>query len=197
MTMTTPDENEGVVVNEDPEVAVEVAALAAEPVPREMTWAIRLIIGLIAFSAVVVVVMVVRSDDLVRAWAEGNASAKRILETEGLDALINPPTDNRISAPAFIAPAITLFGVMAIMMGVLAVFLRNGFEWSRITITFLVFISAVASVGGILTGPPVLISVLTAIAIVIAAALLVVMWLPANTRYIHPPHRVRGVEIDD
>lgn len=197
MTMTTPDENEGVVVKEDPAVAVEVAALAAEPVPREMTWAIRLIIGLIAFSAVVVVVMVVRSDDLVRAWAEGNASAKRILETEGLDALINPPTDNRISAPAFIAPAITLFGVMAIMMGVLAVFLRNGFEWARITITFLVFISAVASVGGILTGPPILISVLTAIAIVVAAALLVVMWLPANTRYIHPPHRVRGAEIDD
>ena len=128
MTMTTPDENEGVVVNEDPEVAYEVAALAAEPVPREMTWAVRLIVGLIAFSAVVVVVMVLRSDDLVRAWAEGNASAKRILETEGLEALINPPTDNRVSAPAFIAPAITLFGVMAGMLGVLAVFLRNGFE---------------------------------------------------------------------
>ncbi|MFE6647646.1 hypothetical protein ACFVJS_13845 [Nocardioides sp. NPDC057772] len=197
MTMTTPDENEGVVVSEDPEAAVEVAALAAEPVPREMTWAIRLIVGLIAFSAVVVVVMVLRSDDLVRAWAEGNPSAKRILETEGLDALINPPTDNRVSAPAFIAPAITLFGVMAIMMGVLAVFLRNGFEWARITITFLVFISAVASIGGILTGPPVIISVLTAIALVIAAGLLAVMWLPANTRYIHPPHRIRGAVAED
>ena len=53
MTMTTPDENEGVVVNEDLETTVEVAALAAEPVPREMTWAVRLIVGLIAFSAVV------------------------------------------------------------------------------------------------------------------------------------------------
>lgn len=197
MTMTTPDENEGVVVREDPETAVEVAALAAEPVPREMSWAIRMIIGLIVFSAVVVVVMVLRSDDLIRAWAEGNASAKRILETEGLDALINPPNDNRVSAPAFIAPAITLFGVMASMLGVLAVFLRNGFEWARITITFLVFISAVASVGGILTGPPVVISVLTGIAIAIAAALLVVMWLPANTRYIHPPHRIRGAVADD
>jgi hypothetical protein len=197
MTMTTPDENEGVVVSEDSEVPYEVAALAAEPVPREMTWAIRLIVGLIAFSAVVVLVMVLRSDDLVRAWAEGNPSAKRILETEGLEALINPPNDNRVSAPAFIAPAITLFGVMAIMMGVLAVFLRNGFEWARITISFLVFISVVASVGGILTGPPVTISVLTVIAIVIAAGLLAVMWLPANTRYIHPPHRIRGAVADD
>ncbi|MGH3350957.1 MAG: hypothetical protein ACRDPS_09855 [Nocardioides sp.] len=197
MTMTTPDENEGVVVGEDAEDAIEVAALAAEPVPREMTWAVRLVIGLIAFSAVVVVVMVLRSDDLVRAWAEGNPSAKRILETEGLDALINPPTDNRVSAPAFIAPAITLFGVMAVMMGVLTVFLRNGFEWARIVISFLVFISAVASVGGILTGPPVIISVLTWIAIVLAAALLVVMWLPANTRYIHPPHRIRGAVAED
>lgn len=197
MTMTTPDENEGVVVSEEPEAAVEVAALAAEPVPREMIWAVRLIIGLIAFSAVVVVVMVVRSDDLVRAWAEGNASAKRILETEGLDALINPPTDNRVSAPAFIAPAITLFGVMACMLGVLTVFLRNGFEWARIVISFLVFISVVASIGGILTGPPVIISVLTAVAILLAAGLLVVMWLPANTRYIHPPHRIRGAVADD
>ena len=66
MTMTTPDENEGVVVSEDAEVAYEVAALAAEPVPREMTWAVRLIIGLIAFSAVVVLVMVLRSDDCVK-----------------------------------------------------------------------------------------------------------------------------------
>lgn len=197
MTMTTPDENEGVVVSGDPEVDFEVAALAADPVPREMTWAVRLIMGLIAFSAVVVVVMVLRSDDLVRAWAEGNTSAKRILETEGLDALINPPTDNRISAPAFIAPAITLFGVMATMLGVLAVFLRNGFEWARIVITFLVFISAVASVGGILTGPPVIISVLTVMAIGLAAGLLVVMWLPANTRYIHPPHRIPGAVADD
>ena len=197
MTMTTPDENEGVVVREDPDEAIEVAALAAEPVPREMTWAVRLIIGLIAFSAVVVLVMVLRSDDLVRAWAEGNDSAKRILETEGLDALINPPTENRVSAPAFIAPAITLFGVMAAMLGVLTVFLRNGFEWARIVITFLVFIASVASVGGILTGPPVIISVLTAIAIALVAALLVVMWLPANTRYIHPPHRIRGSHLDD
>ena len=197
MTMTTPDENEGVVVSEGAEVAYEVAALAAEPVPREMTWAVRLIIGLIAFSAVVVLVMVLRSDDLVRAWAEGNPSAKRILETEGLEALINPPNDNRVSAPAFIAPAITLFCVMAGMLGVLAVFLRNGFEWARIVITFLVFISVVASIGGILTGPPATITVLTVIAIVIAAGLLAVMWLPANTRYIHPPHRIRGAVADD
>ncbi|MER7555438.1 hypothetical protein ABTZ46_00760 [Nocardioides sp. NPDC126508] len=197
MTMTTPDENEGVVVSEEAEVAYEVAALAAEPVPREMTWAVRLVIGLIAFSAVVVVVMVLRSDDLVRAWAEGNSSAKRILETEGLDALINPPNDNRVSAPAFIAPAITLFCVMAAMLGVLTVFLRNGFEWARIVITFLVFISVVASIGGIMTGPPVTITVLTVIAIIIAASLLAIMWLPANTRYIHPPHRIRGAVADD
>lgn len=158
----------------------------ADDRPASLTWALRLIALLVAFGGVVVLLMVLRNNDLIRAWAEGNASAKRVLETQGIDALKHPPSDNKVRAPHFIAPAVTLYAVVAGVIWVLAVFLRNGFEWARIWLTVLLLVTAVASVGGILTGPPTLFVVLPIIAIVIGVAALAAMWHPATTAYIHP-----------
>jgi len=178
-----------------PEVDPEVdRAFADERRPASLVWALRLLGVLVAFGGVVALLMVLRSDDLVRAWAEGNSSARRILDRYGLEFLKHPPahwpgTDTDYTgarAPHFIAPAITLFGVLAGLVGVLAVFLRNGFEWARICLTVIVFFAAVATVGGILTDPPFLFELLPIVAIALGAAVIVLMWLPATTRYIHP-----------
>lgn len=155
--------------------------------PASLTWALRLLGVLVVFAGLVVLMMVLFNDDLVRAWAQGNPAARHVLDTQGLDALKHPSSDNKIRAPQFIAPAVTLYGVFIGIIWVLSVFLGNGFEWARISLTVLLLFTAVASVGGILTSPPVLFIALTLLAIAIGVAALVAMWLPATTRYIHPP----------
>lgn len=156
-----------------------------DPRPSSLTSALRLLAALVVFSGVVVVLVVIRHDDLLRSWAEGNPSARKILDTQGLEALKHPGQFD-IKPPHFVAPALTLWGVVAGLLGVLAVFLRNGFEWARIATTVLLLMTAVASVGGILTGPPALFVVLTLVAIVIGIGVIVCLWMPATTRYIHP-----------
>jgi len=153
--------------------------------PATLIWATRLIGLLVVFSGVVVLLVVLRHDDLLRSWAEGNPSARKILHTEGLEALKHPGEFD-IKPPHFVAPALTLWAVVAALLGVLTVFLRNGFEWARIMMTILLLVTAVASVGGIMTGPPALFIVLTLVAIVIGIAAIVSMWLPATTRFLHP-----------
>lgn len=170
------------------------AAFANEQRPASLVWALRILGILVAFGALVALLMVLRSNDLVRAWAEGNPSAKRILDRYGLEFLKHPPAHwpgtatayTGARAPHFIAPAITLFAVLAGLVGVLAVFLRNGFEWARICLTVIIFFAAVASVGGIRTGPPFLFVLLSIVAIGLGVAIIVLMWLPATGRYIHP-----------
>lgn len=169
-------------------------AFADEERPAPLVWALRVLGVLVAFGALVAVLMVIRSDDLIRAWANGNPSAQRILERYGIEFLKHPPTYwpgtqtayTGARAPHFVAPAITLFVVLASLVGVLAIFLRNGFEWARICLTLIIFFAAVASVGGILTNPPALFVVLPIIAIALGATIVVLVWLPATTRYIHP-----------
>ncbi|MEX0427466.1 hypothetical protein AB3X52_07545 [Nocardioides sp. DS6] len=156
-----------------------------DPRPATLTWALRLIGILVLFSGFVVLLVAIRHDDLLRAWAEGNPSARRILQTQGLEALKHPGEFD-IKPPHFVAPALTLWGVVAGLLGVLAVFLRNGFEWARIVTTLVMLATAVASVGGILTGPPALFVVLTLVAIAIGVAAIVAMWMPATTGYLHP-----------
>lgn len=173
------------------------AAFADEERPASLVWALRLLAVLVLFGAIVAVLMVVRSDDLVRAWANGNPSAKRILDRYGLEVLKHPPatwpgTDTDYTgarAPHFVAPALTLFAVLASLVAVLAVFVRNGFEWARICLTAIIFFAAVASVGGIRTDPPFLFEILPVVAIALGLAVIVLLWLPATTRYIHPPRR--------
>lgn len=181
------------------------AAFADEERPASLIWALRLLGVLVVFGGIVVLLMVLRNDDLIRAWAEGNPSAKRILDRYGLEVLKHPPaawpgTDTDYTgarAPHFVAPALTLFAVLASLIGVLCVFLRNGFEWARICLTAIIFFAAVATVGGIRTGPPFLFEILPILAIALGIAVVVLMWLPPTTRYIHPRARVEPAGPDE
>jgi hypothetical protein len=151
--------------------------------PVELTRALRALAALVVVGGVTVVLIVIFHDSLIRSWAEGNPATRHLLRTEGLAAV----KAGTVRPPHFVAPALTMYVVIVSLLWVLGQFLRNGFEWGRIGITVLLLCTAVASVGAILTDPPVLFTVCTIVAIVVGIGALVLMWLPPVTRYIHPP----------
>jgi hypothetical protein len=150
--------------------------------PVELTRALQALAALVVVGGITVLFVVLFRDSLARSWAEGNPATRHLLRSGGLDAV----RSGTVKPPHFVAPALTLYVVMVGLLWVLSRFLRNGFEWGRIGISLLLLGSAVASVGAILTDPPVLFVVCTVVAIITGVASLVFMWLPPVTHYIHP-----------
>jgi hypothetical protein len=160
-------------------VSVEESVRSRER-PTSVTLAIRMHWLLIALGAVAVVLTVVLNDELIRAWAEGRADMRRVLETQGLEAI----KDGEVRPPAFIAPSITLWVVIALQIWMLLVFFGNGNGWARLSLTALLFFAAVATIAGIRTDPPgvfVVIMIATMVVEVIAVAFL---WHPDTNRFL-------------
>lgn len=151
--------------------------------PASVTLALRLLMALVAFGALTVLLVILRQDDLIRAWAQGNPAVREVLETRGLEAV----KTGSVQPPHFIPVAVTLYVVVASLLGVLGVFFGNGFEWARLGITVLLFFSAVAIIAGLRVGQPRLFDVLTVLGLALFAALVVPMWHPDTTAYIHDP----------
>lgn len=149
--------------------------------PASLTLALQLLAALVLLGAVAVVLIVVLRDDLIRSWAEGNPAVHEILQTRGLDAV----KQGSVQPPQFIRVAITLYVVLAGLVAVLGVFLSNGFEWARLGITALLFFSGVAGVAGLRVGQPTTFAVCTVIGLALFAALMVPLWHPDTTAYIH------------
>jgi hypothetical protein len=149
--------------------------------PASLTLALRLLAVLVLLGAVTVVLIVLRQDDLIRSWAEGNPAVREVLETRGLDAV----KEGSVQPPQFTRVAITMYVVLAGLIAVLGVFLNNGFEWSRLGITVLLFFSAVAGVAGLRVGQPITFSVCTVVGLALFAAVMVPLWHRDTTAYIH------------
>jgi hypothetical protein len=149
--------------------------------PPSLILALRLLAVLVLLGAVTVVLIVLMQDSLIRAWAEGNPAAREILETRGLEAV----KEGSVQPPHFIPVAITLYVVLAGLVAVLGVFLSNGFEWARLGITVLLFFSAVAGVAGLRVGQPLTFDVCTIVCLAFFAAVMVPLWHPDTTAYIH------------
>ena len=150
--------------------------------PATLAYALRALAALIVVSGITVVLICVFHESLIRSWAEGNVEARQILHSEGLEAV----EQGSVRPPHFVVPSITLFFSVGGLLAVLAMFLRNGFEWARIGITVLLAFGTVATVAALTTGLPALFVVCAVVAIVVGAAAIVPMWMPATTRYIHP-----------
>ena len=56
--------------------------------PASVTNAIRVQMALVAVSGLTTLLTVLQRDDLIVAWAEGNPTARSVLEEGGLDALL-------------------------------------------------------------------------------------------------------------
>src|SRR3954471_15845968 len=119
--------------------------------PASLTWARRMLAALVALGAVVTVLMVVLRDQLIRTWAQGRPDLRKVLRTQGLDAV----KDGDVHVPAFIPVALVLFVVVALLIWVLAAFLRGGYGWARMSLTVTLFFLAVGTIAGLRTGAPV------------------------------------------
>lgn len=149
--------------------------------PGALRLAMRLLRALLLAGAVSVLLMVLRTDDLVRAWAEGNPATRDVLREQGLEAV----KDGSVTPPHFVPVAITLFVTLALLLGVLGVFVSNGFEWSRIGMTLVIFFSGVAGIAAIRTDPPALFTGCIVVCTALGLGLLACLWHPSTSAYIH------------
>ena len=140
-------------------------------VPRSVHVASWLLAGVIGVSGVSALLTIVLRDELVRSWAEGNASARTILEEGGIDAL-----DGSEIVPSFVPVALVMFVVLALLGWVLGVFFRTGHTWARWAIAVLVLFAAFTSVVGLNRNLPDAFLALTVVSLVLNAVLLVLLF---------------------
>jgi hypothetical protein len=148
--------------------------------PSAVTHAIRMHVLLIVLGAVGVVLTVVMNDSLIRSWAEGRADMRRVLETQGLQAIKDGP----VRPPAFVAPSVTLFVVIALLIWMLLLFFANANGWARLALTALLFFAAVATIAGIRTAPPTAFVVLMIVSMGLEAVAVAYLWHPDTNRFL-------------
>ncbi|MEQ4523957.1 hypothetical protein [Nocardioides kribbensis] len=153
--------------------------------PRSLTVAMALLGLLVAVGAVTVALTALLRDTLILNWAEGHRSAREILETRGLDYL---KSNEPIVIPQFFPVAAVLFVVLAMLIAVLVVFLRDSHNWARVSLTVLVVMIAVATIGGIRIDPPAVFVAISYLALALDIGLLVALWHRDTNTY------MRGVE---
>lgn len=134
--------------------------------PGSVTNAVRLLVGLVALSGLTAVLTIVFRDELIRVWANGQRDTGSV-----------KPLD-------FVPVVIVLFVVFAALAGVLVMFIRDGHNWARLSLSALVVFTAVGSLAGLRTSPPTLFVVLSALSIVLGLLLLVFLWHRDTNAYI-------------
>jgi len=144
----------------------------SEQHPASLTWARRLLAALVALGALNTLLIVVLQDQLIRSWADGRRDMRRVLRTQGLEAVKN----GEVHVPAFMPVALTLFVVMALLIWVLSAFLRGGYGWARIALTLTLFFLAVGTIAGLRTGAPLTFTVLAVLSFPIEAAAAYFLW---------------------
>ncbi|WP_121252544.1 hypothetical protein [Nocardioides ferulae] len=160
--------------------------------PGSVDRAMQLLGALLLLASVVAVLTVVLEDEIVRAWAEGNASARSILAHDGLEALKAEPI-----TPAFVPVVLVLFVVMVLLIAVLAAFFRSGHHWARVTLSVTVVLVAVSTLAILRTRMPSVFSVLSVVSVVLEVALLWFLWHRDTTAYVTGAwHRRRAAQDD-
>lgn len=151
--------------------------------PGSVVRAIQVHVLLIVLGAVAAALTVVLNDELIRSWAKGRADMRRVLETQGLDAI----KDGAVRPPAFVAPSITLFVVVALLIWMLLLFFANANGWARLALTALLFFAAVATIAGIRTEPPTVFVVLMIASMGLEAVAVAFLWHPDTNRFLRGP----------
>jgi len=135
--------------------------------PTSVTRATQLLLGLLVAGLVVTVLVVVFRDDLDEAWSAGH------------------PADSAIQPLDFVPVAITMYVVVALLMLSLIPFFRNGANWARHSLAVMVLVIVLATVAVLRTDPPTLFVVVSIASLVLDALVLVYLWLPETSRYMH------------
>lgn len=153
--------------------------------PTSVTNAIRTQVAVIVVSGLTALLTVFRRDELVLAWAEGNPTARGVVEEGGLSALY----ESEIALPAFAPVAIVFFVTFALLAAVLLVFFRAGHPSARWSLTALAVFLLLSMVALYRQDPPALFLVLAAISAVLNLLLLRLLWHSDTSAYL------RGAEL--
>jgi hypothetical protein len=148
--------------------------------PGSVTRARQLLAVLVAVGAVVTGLIVVLQDQLIRSWAEGRPDTRKVLRTQGLEAV----KDGEVHVPAFIPVALVLFVVVALLIWVLAAFLRGGYGWARTSLTVTLFFLAVGTIAGLRTGAPATFMALSVASFPVEAAAAYFLWHKDTSTYL-------------
>lgn len=146
--------------------------------PSTVDNALRVVLALSVLSGVITLLAWVFRTDLVLAWAEGNAGARQLLREGGIEAV-----EASLTVPGFVPVLVTSFVVLLMLLGVLAVFFREGFTWARICLAVIAVFGAFLAVLSIASGIPTLFEVLSGVAVVLCLLLLVLLLHPSTGRY--------------
>lgn len=149
--------------------------------PDSLTNAIRTVVSLVLLTGLGAVLTAVFRDRLVRSWAEGHRTAREMLAEGGIGAF----DGSSVTPPAFVPVAIVLFIVFAALTGVLVVFLIEGHNWARLSLSALVLFLGFGTLAGMQSGPPLLFVVLAWISLVLDAVLLFFLWRRDTSAYMH------------
>jgi hypothetical protein len=152
----------------------------SEQQPASLVWATRMLSAIVGLGAVVTVLMVVLRDQLIRSWAEGRPDTRRVLRTQGLDAV----KSGEVHVPAFVPVALVLFVVVAGLIWVLTAFLRGGYHWARVALTVTLFFLAVGTFGALRTGAPTVFMVLSIVSFPLEAAAAFFLWHRHTSAYL-------------
>ncbi len=158
--------------------------------PASLAWATRMLAAIVALGGVVTVLIVVLRDQLIRSWAEGRRDTRRLLRTQGLDAVKN----GEVHVPAFVPVALVLFVVVALLIWVLTAFLRGGYNWARVSLTATLFFLAVGTIAGLRTGAPATFIVLSVASFPLEAAAVYFLWHKDTGDYLRGTWVVRHDE---
>ena len=139
--------------------------------PRSMKRVGQALLVLLGLGALVAALTVVLRQDLIDSWAAGDQ-----VRIEGL-------ATSTISPPAFVPVALTLFVVLALLLGVLYMFVREGHNWARLALSALMAVLAFSTVAGLRTGPPTVFVVLSLLSLVLDVTVLGLLWHRDTSAY--------------
>ncbi len=149
--------------------------------PESVVNAQRCLTALAALLALATVLTVLLDDQLIEAWARRNPGAREILQDGGIEALKN----SSIALPAFVPVAVVMFVVLLGLLGVLRVFLREGYEWARLSLAGVGLLVGLGS--GLIAfreHPPVVFVVLAVATILVDVAFLGLLAHPDTTAFV-------------
>jgi uncharacterized protein (DUF983 family) len=148
--------------------------------PTSVSWTVRLLRLVVAWSGMTAMLTYVYRDELVRTWARGNPVAREVLAARGLDGL----RESSIDTPGYVALATVSFVVFAALLGVLVVFFRAGHHWARVAITATVVLVGFSTVAGLGRDLPALFVLLSAVSLLVSVTLLVALWSRQTSVYL-------------
>ncbi|WP_157559492.1 hypothetical protein [Nocardioides sp. Soil777] len=147
--------------------------------PASVAHALRVLVAIVLLSAATALLTWVQRDEVILSWAKGNPSAQEILASGGIDAL----RDSAI-VPKFVPLAVVSFVVFLLLAVVLAAFLVDGHGWSRLVLTLMAVFGVLVAALGLLNHLPVLLEVLSAVSMVLYAALVFFLWRKDTSAYL-------------